>query len=109
MSQFTHSLDGVLNGATPVTIVSSPAASTSRDVRFINIYNADSAAVTVTLRYVNGANTRILWKITLQVGESVKDETLPVLDATNKSITAVMAGAPATTNPDFVATYGDET
>jgi len=34
---------------------------------------------------------------------------LLVLDATNKSITAVMSGAPATTQPDFVTTYADST
>lgn len=32
-----------------------------------------------------------------------------VLDATTKSITAVMAGAPATTNPDFTTAYADAT
>ena len=32
-----------------------------------------------------------------------------VLDATNKSIEAVMSGAANTTNPDFVATYADST
>jgi hypothetical protein len=109
MAQWTKSADGTLNGTTPVTIVAAPGASTSRDVRFVNIYNADTAAVTIALRYLNTAATRVLWKITLQPGESVKDETLPVLDTVNKSITAIMSGAPATTQPDFVATYGDET
>jgi hypothetical protein len=32
-----------------------------------------------------------------------------VLDATTKSITVAMTGAPATTNPDFVSTWADNT
>ena len=32
-----------------------------------------------------------------------------ILDATTKSITAVMSGAAATTNPDFTAAYADST
>jgi len=61
---------GTLNNTTDVTIVSSPAASTNRLIKDINIYNRDTAAVTVTIKFIDGANTRILWKGTLQPGES---------------------------------------
>jgi hypothetical protein len=108
MAQFSKSNDGVLNSGTPVDIVPAPSASTSRVVRFVNFYNGDSAAVTVTLRFVSAGGTRVLWKVTLQAGESIKDETLPVCDATTKSITAIQT-APVSTQCDFVATYGDET
>lgn len=101
--------DGALNGTTEVTVVPSPGASTRRLVRNVTIQNRDTAAVTLTLRYKDGASTRQLWKGSLAPGDTLIDETMRVLDATNKSIAAVLAGAPATTNPDFVATYADVT
>jgi hypothetical protein len=64
------SSDGALNGTTPVTIIASPAASTRRLVNSIYIENTDTAAVTLTISFVNGANTRTLAKVTLQVGDT---------------------------------------
>lgn len=63
------SSDGVLNGTTPVTIIAAPAASTRRIINEITIQNRDTAAVTVTVSLVSGANTRRLAKATLQVDE----------------------------------------
>ena len=62
--------DGVLNGTTAVTVVSAPASSTRRIVNTITVENNDTAAVTLTIGYVNGANTRVLAKVTLQVGDT---------------------------------------
>lgn len=62
--------DGVLSGTTPVTVVSAPASSTRRIVNSITIENNDTASVTLTIGYVNGANTRVLAKVTLQVGDT---------------------------------------
>jgi len=62
--------DGTLNGTTAVTVVSSPASSTRRVVNTITVENTDTAAVTITVGYVNGANTRTLAKVTLQVGDT---------------------------------------
>ena len=62
--------DGVLSGTTPVTIISAPASSTRRIVNTITIENNDTAAVTLTVGYVNGANTRVIAKVTLQVGDT---------------------------------------
>jgi hypothetical protein len=100
--------DGTLNGVTAVTIVGSPAASTRRMIRTITIQNRDTAVVTVTLRKVNGANTRQLWKGDLDVGDTLIWDDPLVLNATNKSITAVMSGAAATTNPDWTSTWADD-
>lgn len=61
--------DGALNGATPVTVVASPAASTRRIIRAISIQNRDTASVVLTVRYISGANTRQIWKGTLAVGD----------------------------------------
>ena len=62
--------DGVLSGTTPVTVVSAPASSTRRIVNTITIENNDTASVTLTIGYVNGASTRVLAKVTLQVGDT---------------------------------------
>ena len=62
--------DGAFNGTTPVTIVAAPAASTRRVIAEITIMNRDTAAVTITLNYVNGAGTRQIWKETLAAGSS---------------------------------------
>ncbi len=101
--------DGTLNGTTAVTVVASPAASTRRIVKTITIQNRDTAAVTITLRFISGANTRQLAYVTLAVNEVLVWGDLIILDATNKSVTAVMSGAAATTNPDFTSHYGDAT
>jgi len=62
--------DGQLTSSTPVTIVSAPASSTRRVIKTINLYNAGAFAEAVTIAVVNGANTRVLYKITLQPGVS---------------------------------------
>ena len=62
--------DGVLSGTTPVTVISAPASSTRRIVNTITVENNDTAAVTITVGYVNGANTRVIAKVTLQVGDT---------------------------------------
>jgi hypothetical protein len=62
--------DGVLNGTTAVTAVSAPAASTRRIVNTITVENNDTAAVTITVGYLNTASTRVIAKVTLQVGDT---------------------------------------
>lgn len=99
--------DGALNGTTAVTIVAAPAASTRRLVKTITIHNCDTAEVTVTLQFVNDASIRKLGKFTVGVDETLIWNDPLILDATTKSIKAVMSGAPATTQPDFTSHYGD--
>jgi len=62
--------DGVTNSTTTVTMVTSPAASTRRVIKSINIQNTDTVSATVTVGYVNGANTRIIAKVTLNPGDT---------------------------------------
>lgn len=111
MATFTEgSNDGAMNGTTPVTLVAAPAASTRRIVKWFQISNRDTAAVTLTVRFLNGASTRVLVSaMTLAVGDTLVWNDGLVLDTTAKSITALLSGAAATTNPDFVASFGDAT
>lgn len=62
--------DGVLNGTTAVTAVAAPAASTRRIINTITVENNDTAAVTITVGYLNTASTRVIVKVTLQVGDT---------------------------------------
>lgn len=107
---FTESsTNGQLNGATPVTIVSAPGSNVRRLVRNITIQNADTASVTLTVKFVNNATTSVLWSGTLSVGDTIVfgQEDFLVLDTTSKSITAVLGGAPATTQPYYNTFWAD--
>jgi hypothetical protein len=61
----------VTNGATPVDLVPVPGASTQRIVNGINIYNADTAPATVTVRFNDNATLRTLKVVTLAVGDTL--------------------------------------
>ena len=99
--------DGALNGTTEVTLVAAPGAGVKRTVQMIAIYNADTAAVTLTVQYDHGGTDRIMYKVTLAVGETLEIGGPLVLDDTDKLIEAKLGDAAATTNPSFVAAYGD--
>lgn len=68
------SSDGQTNGTTAVTLVPSPVASVQRQVKRLNVYNADTAAATVTIRLNNGGTFRIQRVITLLPGEVIEYE-----------------------------------
>lgn len=60
------------NSTSTVTIVAAPAASTQREVHSINIYNADTVAATITVRENDNGTLRILVKIALAVGDTLR-------------------------------------
>lgn len=62
--------DGALNGSTDVTVVPAPSGSNRRVIKDLTIYNGDSAAVTVFVKYDNNATQRTLAKVVLQVGDT---------------------------------------
>ena len=77
--------DGALNGTTDVTVCASPAASTQRVVKFLSVYNEDTIAQDITVKYFNGTTERILTKVNLSVGDTlyyVDDEGFTVKTAT---------------------------
>ena len=59
------------NSTTPVTICSAPAASTVRDIDYINIYNADTVAATVIVSYLDTATSYSQHDVTLQVDDTL--------------------------------------
>lgn len=97
--------DGVLNGTTPVTVITAPTGADQIGNKLITIHNGDTAVVTVTLNKVSAGGTRQLWSGDLDVGDTLLFDDVLILDATTDSVTAVMSAAAATTDPDFTSSY----
>ena len=82
------------NNATPVDLIPAPASPYMRGVDFITIHNADTSSQTVTIK----VGTRILYRVTLAVGENLQwtnDNGFVVISAsgTVKSSINQIAGA----------------
>lgn len=66
------STQGSLTGTTAVTVVSAPAASTTRQIAFLTVYNADTATRIITVQKdVSGTNL-IIVKVSLSAGETLE-------------------------------------
>lgn len=63
------SSDGALNGTNQVTLVSSPAASTRRLIKTINVVNTDTAPIILTIYLNNNGTLRVIYKATLSVDD----------------------------------------
>lgn len=68
------SSDGQTNNTTAVTLVGNPGAGVQRQVKRLNVYNADTAQATVTIRLNNGGTLRTQFSIVLQTGERIEYE-----------------------------------
>lgn len=96
------------NSTTDVDLVAGPSSGRAV-VRYINVYNADTVAATVTLKVDDNGTEYILVKRTLQPGESLimggADGELIALNASTKKIQVVLAAAVTTNQLQCVATY----
>ena len=103
-------VNGTSNGATPVTVVAAPGASTTRMIaRYgLSVYNADTAAITLYLQLADGAATRIIEKATINAGSSYFNTSFISLSTTAQSLEIVLSGAVATTEADYVGKYREE-
>lgn len=54
---------GVTNNTTDASVIPSPGADTYRVIDYMSVYNADTAAATVTIKYDANGVERILWKV----------------------------------------------
>lgn len=63
--------NSVTTGGTAVDIVSAPPQGFQRILEYLSIYNADSAAITVTVRLNDNGTTRTLITVTLQTLEQL--------------------------------------
>lgn len=101
--------DGTSNGTNVITAVASPASGFQRAIKNFVFRNADTVQTTVTISYVDGANSRDIYKLTLDPGDQVQCNQfdIQVLDTVSKSLTITLS-APKTTNDcPWVAAYTD--
>lgn len=82
---------GQLNGTTYVTLVAAPSSGT-RIVKTVNVYNSDTAAVTITFEMYNGTTGYVIATVTLQVGESYELCSGVISGTSTKSANTVYAG-----------------
>lgn len=61
---------GALAGSTDVTVVGNPSSGYRRVIKDISIYNGDSAAVTIFIKYDVSATQRTIAKLVLAAGDS---------------------------------------
>lgn len=100
---------GTTNGVTAVTALSAPSASTQRQVKFISVFNRDTANVTLTIRLDDTSVERTLWRGTLAANEMVQyadGEGWNVLNTSgvkkalvNGGVTAIVANGSTATGP----------
>lgn len=63
---------GALNSVTEVSVIASPAASTARHVKELQIYNGDSVQHTITVDFFDGTNTLIYGNFVVPAGLFVR-------------------------------------
>ncbi len=62
----------ITNNTTGVTILAAPGASTQRQLKFLSVFNNDTAAATVTIRYNDNTTLRTLAKVSLGVSDTLQ-------------------------------------
>ena len=62
---------GVTSGATPVTAVAAPGASTQRQIKLLTVHNRDTFSIALTVQVNFNGTTRKLWVGRLEVGETI--------------------------------------
>ncbi len=98
------------NNTTDVNLVGSPAASTQRVVDFVNVYNADTASATVTIKFDANGTEYIVWKGALAAGEAVSytdDAGFVVLSANGITKSVQSLSAPAVNEINIVVLASD--
>jgi len=102
---------GAMNGTTEVTVVPAPRDSVRRVVRLVNVFNDDTAAVTLKLYLKDGATLRQITELPAIPAKERKEYPenggVYVLDTTSKSLVAKLAGGVVANQPVFTAHYGD--
>lgn len=63
--------DGLTNNGTAVTLVAAPAASHTRVIKLVSVYNADTVNATVTIQLNNNGTKRIIFSKTLTTGQTL--------------------------------------
>lgn len=101
---------GQTNDTNDVTLVAAPAASTRRVIKYITVYNNDTVAADVTVKYdANGTDYILAHNATLASG-ALLEITYPVtLANTTDTIQIILGGGVTTNQLTFFATWADIT
>jgi hypothetical protein len=89
------------NGTSVVTVVSAPASSTQRQLKFLSCYNADTVSHVVTVQYNNNSTTYVIIKVTLAAGYTLlytDGEGWRVLDTSGNLVQSANSTLHATTH-----------
>lgn len=107
MAFTTKSSAGNLTGTTPVTVVAAPASGAQRLIKTITVLNRDTATRIITGKMVVGAASTVIFTVTLDPGEQLISDTVLALSATNESLTLEADALATTTEPAYLASYGE--
>jgi hypothetical protein len=95
---------GLTNNTTAVSWVAAPASGKFRKLQYASLYNADTAAITLTVRINDGTNSRILMKAPLNAGDRLEYNDTRGFSITTASGVSSSVGMtnPMTTSGDIV-------
>lgn len=112
MAVILGSNQGNMNGVTAVEIVPAPGSGVYRAVRSIRFFNLDTAVVTFKVfKRVGVLDYYFDGVVGLAVGgvyNPVDGDDIIALTGTDHSIMALLGGAIATLNPQFIASWVDK-
>ena len=105
---FTEAVaDGTLSGTSDVAVVSGPSSGTRRVIKNLSIYNRDSAAVQLVIKYDNASTQRRLYVVTLAVGDTwTLDGTYDSTGALRQTTPSFDSISPITTKGDLITSNG---
>lgn len=101
--------DGQTNGTTAVDAIPAPASSTTHVMRNVVVHNRDTIVHTVIVQKVSAGGTRRMVNQSIDPGGMLNVEVTVNCDATTSKVQVVLGEAIVTTQPDWVANYGQVT
>jgi hypothetical protein len=102
---------GATNNTSTVILVDVPAASTQRQLKFLSIYNADTAEATITVRLNDNATLRNMFVTTLSVADTLvyAEGGWSVLNSSGQIKTSATGGGGSVSDTAFASSWNGVT